>query len=34
MVSLESPVASDKDASLLGEFIEDEDYKAPDEAAL
>jgi RNA polymerase primary sigma factor len=34
MVSLESPVASDKDASVLGEFIEDEDYKSPDQAAL
>jgi RNA polymerase primary sigma factor len=34
MVSLESPVASDRDASLLGEFIEDEDYKAPEQAAL
>jgi RNA polymerase primary sigma factor len=34
MVSLESPVYSDKDASLLGDFIEDEGYKAPDQAAL
>jgi RNA polymerase primary sigma factor len=34
MVSLESPVSNDKEASLLGEFIEDEEYKAPDEAAL
>jgi RNA polymerase primary sigma factor len=34
MVSLESPVTSDADASLLGEFIEDEDYKAPDQTAL
>jgi RNA polymerase primary sigma factor len=34
MVSLESPVSNDKEASLLGEFIEDEGYKAPDEAAL
>jgi RNA polymerase primary sigma factor len=34
MVSLESPVSGDKEASLLGDFIEDEGYKAPDEAAL
>jgi RNA polymerase primary sigma factor len=34
MVSLESPVYNDKDASLLGEFIEDEGYKAPDQVAM
>jgi RNA polymerase primary sigma factor len=35
MVSLESPVHnSDKDTSLLGEFIEDEGYKAPDQVAI
>jgi RNA polymerase primary sigma factor len=34
LVSLESPVYTDKDSSLLGDFIEDEDYKAPDEEML
>jgi RNA polymerase primary sigma factor len=30
MVSLENPVFADKDSSLLGDFIEDESYGAPD----
>ncbi|MDR2501618.1 MAG: RNA polymerase sigma factor RpoD/SigA [Treponema sp.] len=34
LISLESPVYTDKDASLLGDFIEDEGYKAPDQQAL
>jgi RNA polymerase primary sigma factor len=34
LVSLESPVYTDKDTSILGDFIEDQDYKAPDEYAL
>jgi RNA polymerase primary sigma factor len=34
LVSLESPVYTDKDSSILGDFIEDQDYKAPDEYAM
>jgi RNA polymerase primary sigma factor len=34
LVSLESPVHTDKDASLLGDFIEDEGYKAPEQEAI
>jgi RNA polymerase primary sigma factor len=34
LVSLESPVYSEKDSSELGDFIEDTDYMAPDEAAI
>jgi RNA polymerase primary sigma factor len=34
LISLESPVNTDKDSSTLGDFIEDEGYTAPDEAAL
>jgi RNA polymerase primary sigma factor len=34
MVSLESPVYTEKDSSVLGDFIEDEGYKAPDEQAI
>jgi RNA polymerase primary sigma factor len=34
LVSLESPVHTDKDASLLGDFIEDEGYRAPEEQAI
>jgi RNA polymerase primary sigma factor len=34
LVSLESPVYTGKDASILGDFIEDQDYKAPDEYAM
>jgi RNA polymerase primary sigma factor len=31
LVSLESPVYTDKDSSLLGDFIEDEGYQSPDQ---
>jgi RNA polymerase primary sigma factor len=34
LVSLESPVYSEKDSSTLGEFVEDGNYKAPDELAV
>lgn len=34
LVSLESPVYTDKDSSSLGDFIEDETYKAPDDLAI
>jgi len=34
LVSLESPVYSEKDSSTLGEFVEDESYKAPDQQAV
>lgn len=34
LVSLESPVFSEKDSSTLGEFVEDEAYKAPDQEAV
>ncbi|GHV81661.1 RNA polymerase sigma factor [Spirochaetia bacterium] len=34
MVSLESPVYTEKDSSVLGDFIEDEGYKAPDQQAI
>jgi RNA polymerase primary sigma factor len=34
LISLETPVNTDKDSSTLGDFIEDGDYNAPDEAAL
>jgi RNA polymerase primary sigma factor len=34
LVSLESPVYTDKDSSILGDFIEDEGYKAPDQQAI
>ena len=34
LVSLENPVYSDKDSSLLGDFIEDENYIPPDEQAV
>ncbi len=34
LVSLESPVYSEKDSSTIGEFVEDEAYKAPDQAAV
>lgn len=34
LVSLETPVYSEKDSSSLGEFIEDRDYKAPDEMVM
>jgi len=34
LISLESPVNSDKDASLVGDFIENELYVAPDEIII
>lgn len=34
MVSLESPVYTDKDASSIGDFLEDTTYKAPEEQAI
>ncbi|MDR0387028.1 MAG: RNA polymerase sigma factor RpoD/SigA [Treponema sp.] len=34
LVSLESPVYTGKDSSILGDFIEDQDYKSPDEYAM
>jgi RNA polymerase primary sigma factor len=34
LVSLETPVFTEKDSTLLGEFVEDSDYKAPDDTVL
>ncbi|MDR1420371.1 MAG: RNA polymerase sigma factor RpoD/SigA [Treponema sp.] len=34
LVSLENPVYSGKDTSILGDFIEDENYQSPDEHAI
>ena len=34
MVSLEVPVLVDRDSSVLGDFIEDDQYTAPDQKAL
>jgi RNA polymerase primary sigma factor len=34
LVSLESPVNTDKDASTVGDFIEDEGYNTPDQDAM
>jgi RNA polymerase primary sigma factor len=34
LVSLETPVFSEKDSTLLGEFVEDADYMAPDEVTM
>jgi RNA polymerase primary sigma factor len=34
LISLESPVNQDKDASLVGDFIENEHYLAPDEVMI
>ncbi|MDR2631842.1 MAG: RNA polymerase sigma factor RpoD/SigA [Spirochaetaceae bacterium] len=34
LVSLENPVYTDKDSSILGDFIEDENYASPDEHAV
>jgi RNA polymerase primary sigma factor len=34
LVSLENPIYTDKDSSILGDFIEDENYAAPDEHAV
>ncbi|MDR2103330.1 MAG: RNA polymerase sigma factor RpoD/SigA [Treponema sp.] len=31
LISLENPVYADKDSSILGDFIEDENYRSPDE---
>ena len=33
-VSLETPVYQDRDSSQLGDFIEDDDYTSPEEAAI
>ncbi len=34
LVSLESPVYTEKDSSILGDFLEDTTYKAPEAAAI
>lgn len=34
LVSLESPVYTEKDSSTLGDFVEDGTYKSPDDAAI
>ncbi len=34
LISLESPVNQDKDASLVGDFVENELYRAPDEVMI
>ena len=34
LVSLETPVFTEKDSTLLGEFVEDSDYKAPDDTVI
>ncbi|MDR0878883.1 MAG: RNA polymerase sigma factor RpoD/SigA [Treponema sp.] len=34
LVSLDSPIYSDRDSSILGDFIEDEGYRAPDQNAI
>ncbi|MDR0589885.1 MAG: RNA polymerase sigma factor RpoD/SigA [Spirochaetaceae bacterium] len=34
LVSLENPIYTDKDSSILGDFIEDENYASPDEHAV
>ncbi|MDR2101494.1 MAG: RNA polymerase sigma factor RpoD/SigA [Treponema sp.] len=34
LISLENPVYADKDSSILGDFIEDENYRSPDEHAV
>ncbi|MDR2759298.1 MAG: RNA polymerase sigma factor RpoD/SigA [Spirochaetaceae bacterium] len=34
LVSLENPIYTDKDSSILGDFIEDENYTSPDEHAV
>ena len=33
-ISLETPVYEERDSSQLGDFIEDEDYASPEEAAI
>jgi RNA polymerase primary sigma factor len=34
LVSLENPIYSDKDSSIIGDFIEDDNYKAPEDHAV
>jgi len=34
LVSLETPIYAEKDSSLLGDFIEDKDYRAPDDHVM
>jgi RNA polymerase primary sigma factor len=34
LVSLETPVFSEKDSTLLGEFVEDSEYRAPDDTII
>jgi RNA polymerase primary sigma factor len=34
LVSLDTPVFAEKDSTLLGEFVEDSDYKSPDEIVM
>jgi RNA polymerase primary sigma factor len=34
LVSLDTPVFAEKDSTLLGEFVEDSDYKSPDEVVI
>jgi RNA polymerase primary sigma factor len=34
LVSLENPIYTDKDSSIVGDFIEDETYKAPEDHAV
>ena len=34
LVSLETPVYQERDSSLLGDFVEDENYQAPDEQVI
>jgi RNA polymerase primary sigma factor len=34
LVSLEAPVFNEKESTLLGEFVEDSDYKSPDEMII
>jgi RNA polymerase primary sigma factor len=34
LISLDTPVYAEKDSSLLGDFVEDDGYKQPEEAAI
>jgi len=34
LVSLDTPVFAEKDSTLLGEFVEDSEYKSPDEVVM
>jgi RNA polymerase primary sigma factor len=34
LVSLDTPVFTEKDSTLLGEFVEDSDYKSPDDTVM